>query len=73
MADLNEARASREQHPGQRRPQSPPMAKPLHDNLACILPLYEWLSLGCGEIGAVETAIRNRSISGQFTMSIFCC
>eukprot|EP00752_Nemacystus_decipiens_P004479 g4091.t1 len=63
MADLNEAPASRERHPGQERPPSPSMAKSIYENLACILPLYEWLSLGDGEIGAVETAIRNRSIS----------
>lgn len=64
MAGLNESRESREQHPEQRRPKSPPIANPDHKHLACILPLYEWLSLGNGDIGAVETAIRNRSISG---------
>lgn len=67
IADVNDSRASREQHLQQRRPQSPSVATPLHENLACILPLYEWVSLGDGEIGGVETAIRNRSISGQFT------
>lgn len=70
MADLDEARASRERQPEQRRSQSPSIANPLHENLACILPLYEWLSLGDGEIDAVETAIRNRSISGQFTSNM---
>lgn len=72
-ADPNEAQASPAWHPEERRPQSSPTAKPLHDHLACILPLYEWLSLGDGEIGAVETAIRNRSISGQFIINRLCC
>lgn len=62
--DENKARAWRGRHSGQRRLQPPPTANPLLKDLACILPLYEWLSLGDGGIGAVETAIRNRSISG---------
>lgn len=58
-----ETRHSQLQH----RHQQPPKA--LHENRACIciLPLYEWLSLGDGGIGAVETAIGHRSISGQMS------
>lgn len=65
MADENKAQAPWGLHPEQRRLRSPPAADPLDENLACILPLYEWLSLGDGGIGAVEAAFRNRSVSGQ--------
>lgn len=41
------------------------LTNPIHENRACILPLYEWLSLGDGGIGAVETAMGIRSVSGQ--------
>lgn len=44
-------------------------ANPMSKNRACILPLYEWLSLGDGAIGAVDTAIGCRSVSGQFSSS----
>jgi len=43
---------------------------PLHENRACILPLYEWLALGDGGISAVETAIGCRSVSGQSALPI---